>query len=190
MRHGRGAVRAGHAGSGVDRARRVSRGCSDSSVAEGSPRRPGSRLCSKEQRSPQLEPSRCAAPTRAYRQRVQWWPAASLDPFRSGVGLMLSVRGECSLLVRAAVDGSSPAGPSGLRALIEKQRSQVGACCSSLAGASHAAIDTLACPREGHARAIAWIRTDDPWEMISEEGSRPRADCSPTRPTTCGMRGG
>jgi hypothetical protein len=38
-----------------------------------------------------------------------------------------------------------------------------------------------------HARAIAWIRTDDRWEMTSEEGSRPRAHCSPTRPSTCGM---
>jgi hypothetical protein len=50
------------------------------------------------------------------------------------------------------------------------------------------AARALACPREGHARAIAWIRTDDPWEMTSEEGSRPRADCSPTR--SSGMLGG
>jgi hypothetical protein len=35
-----------------------------------------------------------------------------------------------------------------------------------------------------------WRRRRDPWEMTSEQGSRPRADCSATRPNPCGRLGG
>jgi ketosteroid isomerase-like protein len=60
------------------------------------------------------------------------------------------------------------------------------ACCSSLAGISRSAIDTLACMGRVHAEAIARMTTDDPW--AGDLRGRVAAACGPLAKATGSLR--